>query len=147
MLKYVCLDAAVCVCNALQYTSPLLTYLGPKITQLSQSSGMILSDVRATGFRPRGVVSYSRAPTGLLSRLRQKEKLKSRLGEAVFCVFAVVGIARFLGYVNRRGFVRDDFTVRPPPPPPPPAVPVPVFGIVAGNHLLLNIYHVECINV
>jgi len=52
------------VCNAVQYTSPLLAYLGPKITQLSQSSGVILSDVRATGVRPRGVVSYSRAPQG-----------------------------------------------------------------------------------
>jgi len=62
MLKYTHLDAAVC--NAVQYTSPLLAYLGPKITQLSQSSGVILSDVRATGFRPRGVVSYSRAPQG-----------------------------------------------------------------------------------
>jgi hypothetical protein len=51
MLKYTRLGAAVC--NAVRYTSPLLTYLGPKITRLSQSSRVILSDVRATGVRPR----------------------------------------------------------------------------------------------
>jgi len=51
-----------------------------------------------------------------------------------------VGIARFLGLVNKRDFVWDDITVR-------PVVSVPAFGIVPENNLLLNTYHIECISL
>jgi len=48
------------------------------------------------------------------------------------CRIGHVGIARFLGLVNKRDLVRDDFRVR-------PVVSVTAFGVVPENRLRLNV--------